>query len=83
MLPGTLEMFGPAGTRQLDSLELARNYAIRVQSLRELIAVYDGQIVMLERDIAGASASSPRVSRGAGDQWCRAHDRGGRRRGDR
>jgi transposase len=51
VLPGTLDMFGPAGNRQLDRLELARNYAIRVQSLRELIAVYDGQIITLERDI--------------------------------
>ena len=51
VLPGTLDMFGPAGNRQLDGMELARNYAIRVQSLRELIAVYDAQVVILERDI--------------------------------
>jgi transposase len=44
-------MFGPAGRRQLDQLDLGRNFAIRVQSLRELIEHYDSQIVMLERDI--------------------------------
>ena len=51
VLPGTLDMFGPAGNRQLDGLELTRNYAVRVESLRELIAVYDGHVVKLERDI--------------------------------
>src|SRR5438552_1803181 len=51
VLPATLDMFGPAGNRQLDELELARNYALRVQSLRELITRYDQEVVMLERDI--------------------------------
>ncbi len=51
VLPGVVDMFGPAGNRQLDGLELAHNYALRVESLRELIAVYDGQVVKLERDI--------------------------------
>src|SRR5437879_3256346 len=50
-LPRVDDLFGPAGIRQLDALDLGRNYAIRVQSLRELISVYDSQIVMLERDI--------------------------------
>src|ERR1700736_244878 len=52
VLPGTLDMFGPAGNRQLDGLELTRNYALRVESLRELIAIYDGHVVKLERDIS-------------------------------
>src|SRR3989441_13367953 len=51
VLPATLDMFGPAGNRQLDELELARNYALRVQSLRELITRYDQEVVTLERDI--------------------------------
>ena len=50
-LPRVDDMFGPAGRRQLDQLDLGRNFAIRVQSLRELIEHYDSQIVMLERDI--------------------------------
>jgi transposase len=52
VLPGVVDMFGPAGNRQLDQLELTRNYALRVESLRELITVYDGHVVKLERDIS-------------------------------
>ena len=50
-LPAVSDMFGPAGTRQLDRLELAAPFARRVRSLRELIAVYDREITGLERDI--------------------------------
>jgi transposase len=45
------DIFGPAGTRQLDQLELAEPFARRVRSLRDLIAVYDREINGLERDI--------------------------------
>jgi transposase len=45
------DIFGPAGTRQLDQLELAEPFARRVRSLRDLIAVYDREITGLERDI--------------------------------
>jgi len=51
VLPDTLDMFCQSGQRQLDQMELGRNYAIRVQSLRGLIGAYDREIVMLERDI--------------------------------
>jgi hypothetical protein len=51
VLPRTDDMFGPGGNRQLDEMDLDRNYAIRVQSLRDLIGGYDREIVMLERDI--------------------------------
>jgi transposase len=51
VLPQHSDMFGPAGKRQLDRMELGRNYAIRVQSLRELIDIYDRDIKILERDI--------------------------------
>ena len=44
-------MFGPAGQVQLDEMGLGRNYTIRVESLRDLIEVYDREIVMLEGDI--------------------------------
>src|SRR5215813_4114286 len=36
VLPRTDDMFGPGGNRQLDQMDLDRNYAIRVQSLRDL-----------------------------------------------
>jgi transposase len=51
VLPKNTDVFCAAGQRQLDSMELGRNYAIRVASLRELIGAYDREIKMLERDI--------------------------------
>ena len=51
VLPTVVDMFGPAGQVQLDEIGLGRNYTIRVESLRDLIEVYDREIVMLERDI--------------------------------
>jgi transposase len=51
VLPNVSDMFGPAGTRQLDALELGAPFAYRVASLRELIAIYDREINTLERDI--------------------------------
>ncbi len=51
VLPRHSDMFCAAGKRQLDAMELAAPFAHRVRSLRELIAVYDREIVVLERDI--------------------------------
>jgi transposase len=51
VLPKVSDLFGPAGTRQLDQLELGVPFAHRVSSLRELIALYDREVATLERDI--------------------------------
>jgi hypothetical protein len=51
VLPTVSDMFCAAGNRQLDAVELAAPFAHRVGSLRELIGVYDREIVALERDI--------------------------------
>jgi transposase len=51
VLPSVGDMFCKAGNRQLDQMGLASNYAARVRSLRELIGVYDHQIVELEKII--------------------------------
>ena len=51
VLPGLNDMFGPRGQRLLDEMELADAYTVRVESLRDLIAVYDREVVMLERKI--------------------------------
>ena len=51
VLPRVVDMFGPAGQAQLDAMGLGRSYTIRVESLRDLIEVYDREVVMLERDI--------------------------------
>jgi len=51
VLPNVLDMFGPGGGRQLDALELAEPYTLRIESLRDLVPVYDREILMLERKI--------------------------------
>jgi transposase len=51
VLPTMIDMFGPAGQVQLDQAGFDGAYLIRVRSLRELIAVYDGEIARLEREI--------------------------------
>jgi transposase len=51
VLPKNLDVFCAAGQRQLDAMELGRNYAIRIASLRDLIAAYDREVKLLERDI--------------------------------
>jgi transposase len=49
-------LFGVGGTRLLDQLRLERAYALRVASLRTLIAAYDQEIVMLGREVGQALA---------------------------
>jgi transposase len=51
VLPQRVDMFGPAGNRQLDAMELADAYVVRVESLRDLIEVYDREVAVLERKI--------------------------------
>jgi transposase len=51
VLPGVTDMFGPKGQALLDAMELADAYLVRVESLRDLIEVYDREVVMLERRI--------------------------------
>jgi transposase len=51
ILPGLDDMFGPGGQRLLDEMPLDRVYAVRVESLRDLIEIYDREVAMLEREI--------------------------------
>ena len=51
VLPRLDDMFGPGGQAQLDEMALGDNYTIRVESLRDLIELYDREIGMLERHI--------------------------------
>jgi hypothetical protein len=51
VLPAVADMFCVAGNAQLDAMALGRTYALRVESLRELIAVYNREVGVLERDI--------------------------------
>lgn len=49
--PPLTELWGVAGGRYLDSLELADGYQIKIESLRNLIADFDREVTTLERDI--------------------------------
>ena len=51
VLPAVGDMWGPTGTAQFDSLVLPDAYTHRLEVLRELIASYDHQIQVLDRDI--------------------------------
>jgi transposase len=53
ILPARVEMFGPGGQAQLDAigLDLPMNFTIRIESLRDLVEIYDREVAMLEREI--------------------------------
>jgi transposase len=51
VLPAQGRMFGPAGSAQLDAAAMADNYRTRVESLRDLIELYDREVGMLETEI--------------------------------
>jgi transposase len=53
VLPARVDMFGPGGTAQLDALDLPVGYSCRLESLRDLIAVYDREVIALDRRIGG------------------------------
>jgi transposase len=49
VLPARVEMFGPGGQAQLDSLEIPTSFMARIDSLRELIDLYDREVATFER----------------------------------
>jgi transposase len=51
VLPTVTDMFCRAGNAQLDAMPLGEAYTVRVESLRDLIEVYDREVAMLEREI--------------------------------
>jgi transposase len=51
--PPVNDLWGVAGPAWLDELELPHGYTVRVESLRDLVGVYDREIDMLEREIHG------------------------------
>jgi transposase len=50
------DLFGVAGQALLDTVPLARAYTTRVESLRDLIELYDREVAMLDREVARALA---------------------------
>ena len=53
VLPTHADMFCAEARAVLDALELDDAYATRVESLRDLIALYDREVAVLEREIHG------------------------------
>jgi transposase len=51
ILPVVGELWGPIGTAQLDSLELPDAYALRMDSLRQLLVHYQREITRLDASI--------------------------------
>jgi transposase len=51
ILPPLDDLFGPGGQRFLDEVPLDRPYSIRVESLRDLIEIYDREVAMVVREI--------------------------------
>src|SRR5207248_2200739 len=49
VLPARVEMWGPGGTAQLDALELPMAYAVRLDSLRRMIDIYDREVAKFDR----------------------------------
>jgi transposase len=50
------DLFGVAGRALLDTVPLARAYTVRVESLRDLIELYDREVAMLDGEVAAALA---------------------------
>jgi transposase len=53
LYPPVNQLWGPTGSEYLDELQLERGYTIRLESLRDLVQVYDREVTMLEREIHG------------------------------
>ena len=51
IIPTLVELWGPAGTAYLDSLDMADAYATRVDSLRDLVDIFDEEIIQLDKRI--------------------------------
>ena len=51
VLPARVQMWGPGGQAQLDALELPHAYALRLESLRDLIDYLDREVAMVDRRI--------------------------------
>lgn len=54
------DLFGVAGTKLLDVVELERGFSIRVESLRDLLEFLEREIEMLDRAIHGELRHDPR-----------------------
>jgi hypothetical protein len=83
VLPTLTDMFCQAGQRELDRMELGDVFVIRVESLRDLIELYDREVGMLEGKIHQLLRDNPRRPDHPGPQRRRSDHRGDLRRRDR
>jgi transposase len=51
ILPPVADMFGPTGQVLLDEMDFPGPYGLRVESLRDLLEIYDRELAMVERAI--------------------------------
>jgi transposase len=51
ILPQLDDMFGPGGQALLDAMPFDRAYALRVESLREMIDAFDKEVALFEREV--------------------------------
>jgi transposase len=51
ILPSVSDMFGPAGQKLLDEMPFDGVYGIRIESLRDLLEVFDREVALIEREI--------------------------------
>jgi transposase len=63
VLPTVIDMFSVAGNVQLNEMQLGDAYTIRVESLRDLIEVYDREVGMLEVKIANGCVAIGGIGR--------------------
>jgi transposase len=52
IIPPMADMFGPGGQKLLDEMDFPGNYGLRVESLRDLLEVYDHQLAIVEREVS-------------------------------
>ena len=51
ILPPMADMFGPGGQKLLEEMDFPGPYGLRVESLRDLLEIFDREIAMVERHI--------------------------------
>ena len=59
VLPTRWDMFGPGGSAQLDALELPAAYTERIDSLRRLVEILDGEVERFNRQIHSQLKDDP------------------------
>jgi len=51
ILPPVSDMFSPGGQKLLDEMSFEGVYGVRVESLRDLLEIFDREVAMIEREI--------------------------------